>query len=352
MAINKKMMETYWHNRTTADSCNKALKVARSKHAPEETIQQLINMRKSAKEILGDLAGKMAKAINKDINYQEIRDGWYAIRTITPSNESKVSVLCLTAEGLDLIRRVEGERDLLTPDLSTLTEGYLNKPLLDQHTVSMGNIAVDVLRQLGIHVDSENLIPEKLVVHDTPLDGYYVSSHAVERWAERKLGLPKGAVADHVRMHRKDLEEQVNEGLKKAQHFYDGTDAVFYIDDDNITYVTIGNHVVTLYEQLFGFTPDINRTIAFAQLDVLKQSDVALSDAYVAYEEVNESNKKRQVELRNEIRVLESQIAELKAESKHLDTGTNVALTALKRAEETNHAEFDKLFKKFKQQQA
>lgn len=299
----------------------------------------------------------MGRAIDKDTNYQVIRDGWYCVRTVTASGAIRSSIQCITPDGLRLIERGEGERDLVSSDLEVLSEGYVNKSLYDQYVISRVNQAVDVVRsELGIDVDVSEFTPNKMVVKPSVDEqgnrAVYASSHALERWVERKLAIEVKAnnIPQYVKQHRSELESQVIEAFKKAELFYEGTDADFYLDADNITYVFINSNIITLYPQYFGFTPEINRTIAFAQLAVLKQSDESLSQAVLEYEDINETNSQKKLDLHGQVRVLESQIAELKAEMKQLDSETGLASARLRKAEEINHAEFHKLFKKFKPQ--
>ena len=350
MGISRKAMEDYWRNRTTSDTYNKALKWARRSSIPAENLEPFINIRKSAKNELTKLAGAMAKQMDKSTNMQEIKPGWYAVRVITPSGELKTSVLALTASGVDLLKRTEGERDINSNDISVMSESVISSSVIEGYNRQIESKAKTILQeQLGlvIHtdIDSEqavSVVPEE--------DGkVYTTTHALERWAERKLGaVDRLRAAEYVRTHREELDAQVIEAYQKAEKFYEGADATFFIDEHNITYVLCAGNIVTLYEQMFGFTPEINRDIVFRQIEVVKQAEQYVSEVFVEYEKVNEVNKAELTDNASQIRVLEAQIAELKAKNKTLDAQTNHALSTLHKAEETYNAEFNKLFKKFK----
>lgn len=350
MGISRKTEEDYWKNRTISDVYNKAIKWARRHAIPAEELTMLINTRKEAKQELVKIGASMAKQIDKTTNIQELKPGWYAVRAVTPSGELRTSVIPLTSSGVDLVKRSNGERDINSNDIGVLTEGVQSYAVLEGYLKQVESKAKTLLQELfglNVTIDADKSTTKEDVAEESK--ELYATNHALERWAERKLGaVDRLNAAEYVRTHRDELEKQVLEAYSKAEMFYEGADATFFIDEHNITYVLCANNIVTLYEQVFGFAPDINRAIAFSQIEVVRHAEQDVSDAYLEYEQVSGDNKSVITDNLNKIRVLEAEIAELRAENKSLDAQNNHVLSTLRKAEETYNAEFNKLFKKFK----
>lgn len=350
MGISHKTIDEYWKHRTISDSYGRAIKLARKHNMTDDDVSFLVRARRNSKDVLVKLSGVMAKQIDRATNLQEIKPGWYAIRTVSPSGELKTSVQPLTLDGVRLLHRGDLARDINSNDITLLSESVLSHTLLDAHIQTMTNIAEDLVREhFNLNVSGTPRVVHQ--EHDEQEDEgrVFVKQHALERWAERKLGaVDRNNATEYVKVHRGDLEEQVLDSFSKAELFYEGRDAHFYLDEHNITYVMCENNLVTLYEQVFGFSPEINRSIALSQVEILKQAESDVSESYTKYERANEESKNRLIDVTDQIRVLEAQVAELKATAKSIDADTAQSLSSLRRAEETYNAEFNKLFKKFR----
>lgn len=331
------------------DSLNQAIKIAKAQGADAKAIRTLIQLKDNVKANRLANDNKLLKAMPLATNVVNLEGSWYAVRYTNEKNDLTISVEILNDKDVPILQRDgRSERELSQRDLNTLVPGCIDEAMLEMYKQSVVHKANEyVYDYCSILVEQESVIE---VVRPTT-----VSAHSGMRYVQRKLriGVNNESVAeDYRRSHLKEVEAGVLEGYSKSEQVWVADDGmVFSFDEDNIMYV-VGdasgpNNIVTLYEEDFGFSKEINRSITFQQLEVLK---VARESLRLTERELEESLRGNDEALRlatDQIEYLQCQIDELVAQKDIIMSKRELFAKSMKTAKSKYSAEFNKLFMKW-----
>jgi hypothetical protein len=333
--------DAYMYAKIEYDALEQAIRLAKLNGADDKAVQPLIRMKQSLKEICASNNMELAASMTLSSNIMHIKDSWYAIRYLNGRADTCVKVVPLNQKDLPILQR-DGrkERELYEQDIETLLPGCIDEVALGLYNQMIENKAREyVYDHVGIKIEDD-------VQEDKPIT---VSAHAGKRWVQRKLGI-KGDVQaeEYRRAHLEEVEKAVLEGYSKAQLVWVGEDQIdYYFDDENIMYIVGNNTIITLYEEDFGFTKEINRMIVHKQLEVLRKAYKELEEAEKQYVNSTQETDKELQAIADEISILESQIELLRAKHAALVANKEQSNKQVKLARDRFNAEFNKLFKKW-----
>lgn len=331
--------ESFMQAKAEYDALEQAIRLAKLNGADDKSIQPLIRMKQSVKEVYHSSCTELLSKMTLSSNVLHIKDSWYAVRYLSHHADACLMVVPLNQKDLPILQR-DGrkERELQEQDIDILLPSCIDEAFVEFYKQTIDKKAKEyVYDHLGMEIADGQ--PDKITV----------SAHAGKRWVQRKLGIKGDVQAEECRRtHLKEIEEAVLEGFSKAELVWAGDDQIdYYFDDENIMYVVGNNTIITLYEEDFGFTKEINRMIVYKQLEVLRE----------AYKEVEEAERQcannvqgidEEVQaITDEIAVLESKIEVLLAKRATLYANKEQSSKQVKLARDSFMAEFNKLFKKW-----
>lgn len=347
--VNANFKVNFMTTKIEYDSLSLAIKLARLNGAEEKSIQSLIIMKQKVKDQRVQDDTKMLKSMSLANNIVHLEGSWYAVRYLNEKNDSVLKLDILRAEDIPILQRDgRNERELSRRDLDTMLPGCLDEAELEIYK----QLTTSRAQEYVYDVCQVEIVPEAQLEVVRPIT---VSSHAGMRFVQRKLriGMSNETVAeDYRRTHLKEVEAGVLEGYAKSEQVWIADDGmVFNFDEDNVMYV-IGNaggpnNIITLYEEDFGFSKEINRVITIKQLDVLTVARESLRSAEQEHDEAVRGSDDEVRSIADEIALLQAQIELLSAQRVTIMAGREQHTKALRVAKSRYSVEFNKLFKKW-----
>lgn len=332
------------------DSLSQAIKLAKTSGCSEKQIRPLTLMKQEYKKLCANNTSKMLRAMPLSINVVQLEGNWHAVRYINEKADMCLKIDIISDAHL-LSRDGRYERELTRNDIESLLPALIDEESLELYKQHLAIKAKELIyEQAGVLIDGDEPDEEPIADEDKPTT---VSSHAGLRWVQRVIGIKSEQQAeDYRRKHLAEVNEAVLDGYLKAEQVWaDEDDITYWFDADNIMYVRgmqNGNpNIITLYEEDFGFSKQINRMITLEQLGVLTGVRDALRGAE---EQVVETNTKVDHEVRginDDITVLESQIALLVSQRAKAMADRDLSNKQVKAHKDKYVAEFNKLFKKW-----
>lgn len=347
------------------NALSQALKIARLYDKPE--LIEVLSLRRSvSNEDRMKCEEEVIRKMSKECNLVHITGNWVGIRFLDGKGKTAFKDDIIPERDLYLIKRnPKRENNLRYTDLDTLLPGIIDMTALAEFKKIIQDDAYVMLSELGFNPESE-MHPESAgddmsvpsecsddVVEPVPL--LHASTHACKRWVERVYKIfNESKVAEYVKQNRDKIEKEIENGYNSAQQVWAGEDGVrYWFDDNNMMYLIgdnpsgVGETVITLYEEDFGFTKEINRMITFKQLEVLKQSYDELVHEGDIHAQLVESLGHSISGIDGQLNVLRAQISYLEAERASLiqNTETSARQVELKRGKYAQ--ESGKLFKKW-----
>lgn len=330
-------------NKTEYDSINQAISLAKLHGADDKLIQPLHVIRQQLYDSLTTSSNRVLKSMQLSTNVLLIVDCWYGIRYSNDNGDLSLRIEILNAKDLPILQR-DGrkERELTTNDVNTLIPACLDEVDIGLYKQTISVRAKEYMSEhLGLQIDEEKGV-------DKPLT---VSSHAGKRYIQRVLGIGinnESIAEDYRREHLKEIEDAIFKGYAGAERMWLDDEGIMYsMDEDNWMYVVGNSNIITMYEEDFGFTKDINRMIAFQQREVLVKANLELANAEQDYRQLSNVTEIEVLEVEDNISVLKAQLdlllsrkVELGAEKERHNREINLAKSKFTK-------EFNKLFKKW-----
>lgn len=149
------------------------------------------------------------------------------------------------------------------------------------------------------------------------------TKHAIERWVERIVGITtKLEKEEYIKNNLEQIKEHINKTFSYSKFIYKGQigDNItrnFYIKDDIVLVLnTTNDAVITVYKVDFGFTKEINLSVAKQLLveitKLIQEKEKIEEEMTVEIERLQNENEL----LNNQISILEKQLEELKLRKK------------------------------------
>lgn len=337
------------------DSLSQAIRIAKNSGIDEKRIKPILLEKQKYKKICATNNDKVMRAMPLSTNVMQLEDGWHAIRYINKDADLMLKIDIIKPDDAYLLKRdARHERELSREQLDTLLPSLIDEEALELYKQKLATRAAQLLYEYTgfevIAVDMEEV--------DNPNEPQpeitMASAHAGKRWVQRIMGIKSDAEAEEYRRtHVREVNEAVLEGYADAELVWEekADDITYWFDNDNVMYVKGKQNgvpnIITLYEENFGFSKEINRMITFQQLEVLSKAKSNLVDAEFVVE-VNKSQVEADVQaINDQIAVLESQIALLVAKRAERLNVREQSTKELKLAKDTYTAEFNKLFRKW-----
>lgn len=149
------------------------------------------------------------------------------------------------------------------------------------------------------------------------------TKHAIERWVERIVGITtKLEKEEYIKNNLEQIKEHINKTFSYSEFIYKGQigDNItrnFYIKDDIVLVLnTTNDAVITVYKVDFGFTKEINLSVAKQLLveitKLIQEKEKIEEEMTVEIEGLQNENEL----LNTQISILEKQLEELKLRKK------------------------------------
>lgn len=353
--VTQQLRDKFMADKCMYDSLSQAIKLLRSNGCSDKQIKPLTLMKQEYKKTCSDNSSRMLRAMPLSNNIVQLDGSWYGIRYLNEKADTCLKIDILRKDDVKLIQR-DGryERELTRRDIESLLPGMLDDEALElykQHLTQQARALA--YGQSGVLIGDmpeETELEEPMIEEEKPI---VVSFHAGKRWAQRVIGIKNEQQAeDYYRKHMVEVNEAVLSAYGKAEKVWEDEDNITYwFDADNIMYVR-GiqdgvTKVITLYEEDFGFTKEINRMIALKQLEVLASVRNGLREAEAKVSETNARVDYDVQTINDEITVLESQIAVLVSQRAKAIADRDLDNKQVKANKDKYVAEFNKLFKKW-----
>lgn len=350
---NKFNVDRYMSTKIEYDSLNQAIRLAKTNGADEKDIKKLILNKQTIKDIRAVDDAKLLKLMPLGSNLYHLSGGWYAIRYLNEKNDLALSHEILNPNDEHvLVRNGKVERELSRMELEILVPGCIDEVALELYKQTVSKEAHRHLHDYcNIVIDQEPIDePEDTeeVVGPMPIS---VSSHAGMRCVQRKLGIGAGneiVAEEYRRLNYREVEQIVLEGYERSEHVWTGDDGIeFSLDGDNFMYVKGENTIITMYEEDFGFSKEINRMITMEQLQVLAKARESLRQSEQEYEDANRDSDGQIKAIVDQMEILSNQLAWLGAEKATILAVNEQNGKKMKLDKSKYSAEFNKLFKKW-----
>lgn len=279
-------------------------------------------------------------------NVIQLEGSWHAVRYMDNKLDTHLKLYLLNpSDTFVLLRDCNTESNLSKKELDTFIPGIIDQPAIDNYKTSVQSKAITILGEYtGEEWTLSNEDKEEEQKQIT------VSHHARQRWVERRLGIKGNTQIDnYIRENYTQINEDIIKEFKGSEHFWhEPTDNVdFYFDEANFMYVYCDNNIVTLYEEDFGFTTEINRIVTLQQKEVIKEAHNELLSATDEHDEVMQRVNREIQSVEDEIKVLEQKIDLLRSNKRSVLNEQEESLQKLKYHQATYNAETNKLFKKW-----
>lgn len=350
--LNESIKSTIMATKAEYDSLHQAIRLAKLHNADDKNIRDMVLAKEELKSRRVSDDAKILKLMTLATNVINMQGSWYAIRYLNDKNDLAISLEILNSNDIHVLQRdCRSERELSRKELAALVPGCIDEVELEIHKQSSINKAHQYLHDYCGIVIEDTESPSEAEV-ERPVN---VSAHVGMRWVQRKLGIGvnnETVAEDYRRTHLKEVEAGVLEGYSNAEVVWVAEDGIeFSFGEDNIMYVKGNqngyNNLVTLYEEDFGFTKDINRMITFKQLEVLAQARQSLWDTEREQDELLKGTDDAIRDIVDKVALLQSQIELLHAEKATLMSVKDQHLKVMKVARNKYSSEFNKLFKKW-----
>lgn len=337
----------FMYEKKRYDAVSEAIRTAKKNGLEDKDITSLITLKQSLKQVCSDNTSEMLNKMVLANNVIRIEDNWFGIRYVNEKGDLHAKIDPIIEQELYLILR-DGrkERELSRIDIESLIPSVQDGDALSMYKQEIVDLSFVLFDELGIKLpksaNSDNGSP------------ILVSSHAKLRWAQRKLGMVDEARANqYLRANVDQIEKDIIESFNKSELIWIGNDDIkYYFDPDNITYVVgrknsnFPDNIITLYEQDFGFSKEINRSIVLKQIDVLKSAESSMVSSKEKHAIRDQLLDRELCKVSEDINILESQINRLKARKSTLYSTKEELLRTVTVSEATFNAELQKLFRK------
>lgn len=352
-AITPEFKELFMKDKFLYDSLSQAIKLAKTNGLNDKQIKPLTMAKQELKTKCAKNNEKLLRGMPLSENIVHLQDSWYAIRHTNDKGDITVKQECLRSEDIHIIKR-DGrhENELRRTQLDDFLPAIQSAEALEiykEQIKSNGHSLVydhtGVLIQ-GEHVQStaEEVEEEKVTT---------VSSHAGMRWVQRVMNhatKDDKKAEEYRRMHLQVINTGILDSFGKAHQVWQSDrDGITYWFDEtaNMMFVVGSNNIITLYEEDFGFTPDMNRMIVQEQLKVLAQVHDALRQAEDNHEKGIRLLEGEIKAINDELSILEAQMGLLVAKRATMNAEREQNSKEVKLARARYDVEFDKLFKKW-----
>lgn len=359
------LSNSYMEIKRRYNALSQALKIA--KLYDRHDLADIINPRRTAaNNDRMKCEEAVIRKMPRNTNLVRIKDDWYGIKFTDGRGKTAFKDDILRDTDLYIIHRnPREEAHLKYTDIEMLLPGVVDAQALDQFKQEIRESAYKILGELGfespVSTPATTGVIETVAVpvvfpeeQEQPAMKTIVSTHSTKRWAERVYKLPEPKAIEYARINRKQLEDEILAGYKTADHVWTANDGSrYFFDPENMMYVVgdnptgVGENIITLYEEDFGFTKEINRVIVFKQLEVLKSMHENLLEAESAHKLLIDSTGAKLIGVDGQIKVLKAHLELLEQEKSSLMADRDVSHKQVRLKREQHNQEFDKLFKKW-----
>jgi len=347
-AVSKRFLE----KKIMYESLNVAVRLVTKQMGSTGSIAELIGMKSKAKKDYFEEVQSLSnsyfsncvggKPVNS--NMLQLLDGWYGVAYYNDKKSIDLKFELLIERDIYMLERTGNIHHFRKNDIETAIVAYIDESSLELYKHSLIQRALEF-----IHDYDPEFKYEEVPITSNPVSNFpRPSSHSSKRWVQRIVNIPNEVEAeDYRRNHLKEVDCSIEEGFSKASKLWEGSDGISYwFDDNNLMYVVGNNVIITLYEEDFGFTKGINKSIVLLQIEEIKKSYEELGLMEREHEEASR-------EVDKELSGVESQLIELQASMSYLNSCKAALLATkdkstkgIKMKREQFNNQFNKLFKK------
>lgn len=340
--------EKYMELRKSYDALNQAVKHAKANGIDGEPLARLTTQKKEVNAEKSSLEAAMLTAMAQSTNIRKVGDGWYIVRFLDNKNKFMLASEPLLEDGLDILIRGRFDRELTRKALDELVPSILNEEALNKYKTETAVMAEKYLSELT-PLDIVLVVPEGEGTAVRP------SGHSLKRRAERKFNVDERHSDEYVRANREMLHNDVMAEYSTAEHlwtdnigieFWFGADNTMFIVGENETTVNC-KAIVTLYEENFGFSKEINRNIVYQQIEVIKAKQKEYKEAVAEHMSEEQVMKHERSVVTSEMEVLSAKMNELTAKLNEIGAKEQRIDKQLEVKRKEFDCEYNKLFKKW-----
>lgn len=351
--VDRTVSMTFLEKKVKYESLNQAIKKAKQSEAKESEINELIVMRSKAKQ---DYFDKVSNLLDKYFlvrkngevgsNLIKLLEGWYGIAYYSDKKTLDIKFELLIEKDVYMLERDTNCHHYGRVELERIVPAYTDESALEIYKHKLQQRALEIIHD---HVPSCQLTKEVSVQNVINNTNVRPSVHASKRWVQRIMNIHSETQAEEYRRsHFKEIDKDIEKGFSTASKVWEGSDGVSYwFDTSNIMYVVGNNTIITLYEEDFGFTKEINRSIVTLQIEEVRKSQKELDIVEKEHNELVNS-------IDNDISSLDADISELQVRMSYLNSckSTLVAtreqsMKGISLEREHFNNQFNKLFKKW-----
>lgn len=286
-------------------------------------------------------------------NLIEIGEGWYGIAYYISKDKVDLKIDYVITIDFSILERTHGEEYHSRIDLEAILPACIDEVALGVYKQTLVERAKEYLREEAPECYKLEYVYKEKVVKEPKrvVSPLCASIHSQKRWIERKLK-PEGITSDSaIELYRRDHAEEVSaqiiEGMKGATKVWEDADHIdYYFGKDNIMYVVGGANIITVYEEDFGFSKSINRSIVLQQVEVLKEYYGILTKEIKDYNIMVERSDKDIESLNKAMEELQSKIDCIKESKRALVSAKDDKRRKVMSSRMDFEKEYDKLFKK------
>jgi len=338
-----RVLEGFMEHRKLYESTVLAVKMARNLGVGEDVLSSIYSRRQLLNKERKQKENAILREIKKTGLPLRLSENWYGI-CYQEGRKSHLLVQPLIIQGNTIGALEENFGKVLTKSqLFNLLPYLTDYGVLDSYKQEMESRASQQISEYGVYPFTYQ--PEFPLTLET---NYQVSFHCRKRYALRILGIKREVEAEeYANSHFEEINLDICNRLKESELVWTGLDGImFRFDTSNYMYL-IGenNNVITLYEENFGWSKQINRSIVYQQLELLSclYSDLcnAEGDSNLKLEEIETKIS----DIGEEIALLEARITSLKSQKDVLEAQKIESCDLVKSVRAELDRESNKLFK-------
>lgn len=289
---------------------------------------------------------KFIKKMSLGRNILELDSDWVAVRVCDSNGNMSLGIHPISSDNFFVIQR-DGRtgRELSPKELETLVPSCVTTAVslqTDKKLISQADDLVMSLRRKDSPPTREDAVEGDLLT--------LVSRHTGIRYIQRFLGIQspnESLESSYLNSNREQVEEAIIDMYKNSTLIWSDEDVNYYLhDEDNVVFV-VGddNTIITMYEEKFGFSKSINRTIVLNQVKEIERAFNNMRDKEEEYNNVTDRLQSNLNSIDSDIEVLKKKIEALNSEKGVINAEIKMHGDKVQVAKKEYSVEFSKLFK-------
>lgn len=263
-----------------------------------------------------------------------LKDNWYAIAYYLNKKNRKNNIRSLFITPIKSEYKIDDIKKKLAPlyknnrnelqNPASILKGIMDNKKINKYKSEINKISLLALEKLMKKDSDEELSSKEFALENIQKDNknFIITRHAYQRWCERiekfQCDTDKKTFLKINNVEtKKDIIPKITSAFKKSEKIYEKVDddnIQYYLNKENMIFFCVkdNNLLITIWQNNFGFTNEINTQITLMQLKHIQ-------DMKLVYFENRKKNNEIIAEKNAKITVINSELEDLKQRKNELE---------------------------------